>query len=69
MLRDPCWSKNVLLTTFGPKTPFAKPEEKNLEPFDLLATVGQSCVRVNVSVLASVCVCVCVCVKNDVVVL
>ena len=57
MLRDPWQSKNVLLTAFGPKNPsLQKPEEKNLEPLDLLATVGQSCVCVNVSVLVSVCV-------------
>ena len=53
----PCRSKNVLLTTFGQKTQFAKPGKKNLEPLDLLATVGQPCVCVNVSVLVSVCVC------------
>ena len=64
----PWRSKNVLLTTFGPKTPICKnPKKKNLEPLDLLATVGQSCVCVNVGVLFSVRVCVCV--KNDVVVL
>ena len=69
MLRDPLSVKNVLLTTFGPKkvekTPFAKTKIP-LEPLDLLATVDQTCVCVNVSLLVSVCVCV---VKNDVVVL
>ena len=33
-----------------------KPEKKTLEPLDLQATVGQSCVSVNVSVLVSDCV-------------
>ena len=47
-----------------PKTPFAKTENPQ-EPLDLIATVGQSCVCLNVSVLVSVCVSVCV-VKNDV---
>ena len=66
MLRDPWQSKNVLLTTFwSPKIFFYKnPKKTPLEPLDLLATVGQSCVCVSVSVLVSVCV-----VKNDVVVL
>ena len=63
MLRDPLAVKKLLLTTCGQKI-FAKPE-KYLEPLDLLATVGQSCV--------GVCVCECVIVKvnvlkNDVVV-
>ena len=55
--------KKFLRPIFGSKN-FAKPE-KYLEPLDLTATVGQSCVWV------SVCVCVCVwkwASKNDVVV-
>ena len=44
MLPDLLAVKNVLLTTFGPKF-FAKTRKKTpLEPIDLLATVGQSCV-------------------------
>ena len=52
----PCRSKNVLLTTFVPKNPILqKPEKKNLEPLDLLATVGQPRVCVNVSECVRVC--------------
>ena len=63
MLRDPLAVKKFLADHMWPKI-FAKPE-KYLEPLDLLATVGQSCV--------GVCVCECVIVKvnvlkNDVVV-
>ena len=54
----PWRSKNVLLTTFGPKKPHLQKPKKPLEPLDLLATVGQSRVCVSVSVLVSVCVCV-----------
>ena len=53
----PWRSKKFLLTTCGPKN-LAKPEITPLEPLDLLATVGQSCVCVRVSVLVSVSVCV-----------
>ena len=51
MLRDPLAVKTVLLTTFGPKNPNCKKPEKPLEPLDLLATVSQSCVHMNVSVV------------------
>ena len=63
MLRDPLAVQKFLLTTCGPKI-LQNPKKNPLEPLDLLATVGQSCVCVSVSVLVSVCV-----VKNDVVVL
>ena len=62
MLRDPlAVQKKFLPTTCGPKM-FRKTRKTPLEPLDLLATVGQSCVRVSesVSVLMSVCVCLCV---------
>ena len=62
----PCRPKNVLLTTCGPIKPICKIRKKNQEPLDLLATLGQSCVCVNVCVLVSVCVWVCV-IVNDVV--
>ena len=45
ILADPLWSKINCKTR---KTP--------LDPLDLIATVGQSCVCVSVSVLVSVCV-------------
>ena len=64
MLHDPLAAKKVLLTTLVPKMNCKNPKKTPLEPLDLLATVGQSCVCVSVSVLVSVCV-----VKNDVVVL
>ena len=67
MLRDPLSVKKCFADHVWSKKPqFAKPEEKNLDPLDLLATVGQSCVCVNVRVLVSVGVCV---LKNDVTVL
>ena len=54
----PWRSKNVSLTTFGPtKNPNLQTRKKTLEPLDLLATVGQSCVCVHVSVLVSGGVC------------
>ena len=62
MLRDPLAVKKFLLTTFWSKN-FCKTRKTPLEPLDLLATVGKSCVCMSVSVLVSVCVCV----KNDVV--
>ena len=71
----PVGQKIVLLTTWhlwSPKNPFEKSKnpfekpENPQEPLDLLATVGQSFVCVNVSVLMSVCVCG---VKNNVVTL
>ena len=67
MLRDPlAVQKKFLLTTRGPKI-LQNPKKKTpLEPLDLLATVGQSCVCVSVCI--SECVSVCVA-KNDVVVL
>ena len=49
MLRDPL-AVRKLADPFSGQKKFAKPE-KYLEPLDLSATVGQSCV----------CVCVCVC--------
>ena len=64
MLRDPLAAKKFLLTLFGQKIN-CKTRKTPLEPLDLLATVGKSCVCMSVSVLVSVCVCV----KKDVVVL
>ena len=62
MLRDPLAVQKILADHFGPKI-FAKPKKTPLEPLDLLATVGQSCVCVceSVIVLVSVSVCLCVC--------
>ena len=57
MLHDPLAVQKILADHLGPKI-FAKPEKTPLEPLDLLATVGQSCVCESVSVLVSVCVCV-----------
>ena len=61
MLRDPLSAKKFLRPSRGQKY---LQNPKNLEPLDLPATVGPSCVGVNV------CVCVKVSVlKNDVVVM
>ena len=60
MLRDPLAVKNFLRPSFESKI-FAKPE-KYLEPLDLPATVGQSCVGVCACV--SVCVCESECVEE-----
>ena len=57
MLRDPLAAKKFLLTLSGQKIN-CKTRKTPLEPLDLLAMVGQSCVCVSVSVLVSVCVCV-----------
>ena len=67
MLRDPLSVNKCFADHFWSKNPNLQKPEKPLEPLDLLATVGQSCVCVNVGVLFSVRVCVCV--KNNVVVL
>ena len=64
MLRDPLAAKKCFADHFGPKNKLQKPEKTPLEPLDLLATVGQSCV------CECQCVSECVCVvKNDVVAL
>ena len=66
MLHDPLSVKKCFVDhLWSPKTHLQKPK-KPLEPLDLLATVGQSCECVRVSVLGSVFVCV---VKNNVVTL
>ena len=60
MLRDPLLVKKCFVDhLWSPKTHLQKPK-KTLEPLDLLATVGQSCVCVceSVNVLVSVSVCV-----------
>ena len=60
MLRDPLSVYKCFADHFWSKNPNLQKPEKPLEPLDLLATVGQSCVCVNVSVLVSVRVGVCV---------
>ena len=57
MLCDPLSVKKCFADHFWSQKPNWQNPKKTLEPLDLLATVGQSCVCVNVSVLVSVCVC------------
>ena len=63
MLHDPLavQKKKFLLTHCGPKNVLQNPKKTPLEPLDLLAMVGQSCVCESGRVLVSVSVCVCVC--------
>ena len=55
MLRDPLAVKKILADPLWSKIN-CKTRKTPLEPLDLLAMVGQSCVCVSVSVLVSVCV-------------
>ena len=57
MLRDPLAVQKILADHLWPKN-ICKTRKTPLEPLDLLATVGQSCVCESVNVLVSVCVCV-----------
>ena len=61
MLRDPLAVQKILADHLWSKK-FCKTRKKTpLEPLDLLAMVGQSCVCESGRVLVSVSVCVCVC--------
>ena len=56
MLRDPLSVQKCFADHFCSQKPnFAKTRKKNLEPLDLLATVGQPRVCVNVSECVRVC--------------